>query len=321
MKHSILYTIFIFLHLTLSAQDNLVPNYSFENYSACPTGPDLLSNVTDWYSCNIESPDYFNSCQLLPFTYGIPYTIAGYQKARTGDAFVGIQVFGATPAPRREYLQVRLTSSLKSDTDYNIIFYVSLANNSSTAISQLGVYVSSNAVMDATSGPLSYTPQVVSAAGFYLKDTASWTKVSGKYTATGGEQFITIGNFKDELSTDTLKLNSLPALSYYFIDDISVVQSDSSADAPNIFTPNEDGTNDDWVIRNLPKNSIIKIFDRWGLMVGGVEGPNGIQGTFKWDGRTTSGERCVNGVYYYMVTTTDTDATDKVRNGFIQLIR
>jgi OOP family OmpA-OmpF porin len=315
MRHLFLYTIFIFFHLTLFAQDNLVPNYSFETYSACPTSADQLTNATNWYSCNKESPDYFNACQLLPFTYGIPMTILGYQQARTGDAFAGISVYGNLPATRREYLQVQLTTPLKEDTDYDITFYVNLANNATVAVSQLGAYLSVSAVSDTTSGALVYAPQVVSAAGNFIKDTAKWVKISGNFRASGGEKFITIGNFKDEASTDTLQLSVLPALSYYFIDDISLTQSDSTSEPANVFTPNEDGWNDDWIIRNLPKNSQVKIYNRWGVMVGGVDSPEGIQGTFKWDGRTTSGERCINGVYYYVIT------TDKTRNGFIQLLR
>ena len=321
MKHSILYIAFIFLHLTLTAQDNLVPNYSFENYSACPTSADLLSNATDWYSGNKESADYFNSCQLMPFTYGVPATLYGFQKARTGEAYIGMHVYGGIPAPKREYIQVQLNSAMSAGTDYILTFYANLANNSSVAISQLGAFISANAVIDTTSGQLPFIPNIESPSGVYLKDTTEWVKISGKYTASGGERFITIGNFKDELLTDTLQLSNLPVLSYYFIDDISVVQSDSTSEAPNVFTPNEDGLNDDWIIRNLPKNSQIKIYDRWGVMVGGIENPEGIQGTFKWDGRTTSGERCANGVYYYMVTTTDTNATGKVTHGFIHLIR
>jgi gliding motility-associated-like protein len=315
MRHLFLYTIFILFQLTLSAQGNLVPNYSFETYSACPTSADQLVNVTNWYSCNKESPDYFNSCQLVPFTYGIPFTINGYQQARTGDGFTGISVYGNLPATRREYLQVQLTTALKEDTDYDITFYVNLANNATIAISQLGAYLSVSAISDTSSKALPYTPQVVAAAGDFITDTAKWVKISGSFRATGGEKFITIGNFNDEASTDTLQLSTLPALSYYFVDDITVTQSDSTAEPANVFTPNEDGMNDDWIIRNLPKNSQVKIYNRWGVMVGGVDTPEGIEGTFKWDGRTTSGERCINGVYYYLIT------TDKTRNGFIQLLR
>jgi gliding motility-associated-like protein len=315
MRHFFLYIIFIFFQFTLSAQDNLVPNYSFETYSACPTSADQFNFATNWYTCNKESPDYYNACQLIPHTYGIPFTIHGYQPARTGDAFTGIYVYGNLPATRREYVQVQLTSTLKADTDYDIAFYVNLANDATIAISQLGAYLSNSAISDTTSGALPYTPQIVSATGIFFTDTTKWVKVSGNFRANGGEKFITIGNFKDELSTDTLQLSALPALAYYFIDDISITQSDSTAEPANVFTPNDDGLNDDWIIRNLPKNSQVKIYNRWGVMVGGVDVPGGIQGTFKWDGRTTSGERCISGVYYYVIT------TDKTRNGFIQLVR
>ena len=143
-----------------------------------------------------------------------------------------------------------------------------------------------------------------------------WTKISEIYTAQGGEKYIIIGNFKTDSLTDTMHVkNNAPTLSYYFIDDISVAKSDFTPDAANVFTPNEDGLNDDWIIRNLPKNSQVKIYDRWGVMVGGVESREGIQGTYKWDGRTTSGERCTNGVYYYVITNT------KTIKGTIQLIR
>lgn len=314
MRYYLFYIIAL-CHFTISAQDNLVPNYSFENYSACPTNKDELANVTEWHPCNKEIPDYFNSCQLMPNTYGVPFTINGYQQARTGQACTGIVTYGAT----REYLQVQLTSALKEDTDYKVSFYVNLSNNSTVAISQLGIYLSSAAIGDTISTALPYIPQIIAGAGSFVKDTAAWTKISGVFTASGGERFITIGNFNNDGSTDTLQLSTLPAFSYYFIDDISVIQSDSSAEAGNIFTPNEDGFNDDWIIRNLPKNSQVKIYDRWGVMVGGVENPEGIQGTFKWDGRTTSGERCKNGVYYFVVTSTSEGSS--TQKGFIQLIR
>jgi len=315
MRHYLLFTFLSLLSITLVAQDNLVPNTSFENEISCPTVADQLDATTNWYSGNTESPDYFHTCQLVPGTYGIPNTIYGYQTARTGDAFTGIHVYGGVPASKREYLQVELNSGLSEDTDYLISFYVNLANSSSVAISRFGVYLSRNAEIDTTGGSFPFAPQIAADSNIFYNDTAKWTKISAYYTATGGERFITIGNFNSDLATDTLQINTLSTLSYYFIEDVSVIQSDSTSTTANVFTPNEDGMNDDWIIRNLPKNSLVKIYDRWGVQVGGMEGPEGIQGTFKWDGRTTSGERCKNGVYYYIIT------TDKVRKGFIQLIR
>ena len=315
MRFLFINMILFLCNLSLVAQENLVPNFSFETYSACPTNADQFSNTTDWFSPNAQLPDYYNTCQLIPSTYGIPFTANGYQKSKSGEAFAGINVFGNGPLLRREYIEVGLTTPLKEDTDYLVTFYVSLANYATVGITQLGAYLSSVPVTDTSSKELSYTPQVVSAAGYYLTDTSAWIKISAIYTALGGEKYITIGNFKNDSLTDTLHVDTAPARSYYFIDDISVIQSDSTSDAPNVFTPNEDGMNDDWIVRNLPKNSQVKIYDRWGVMVGGVESPAGIQGTFKWDGRTSSGERCVNGMYYYIIT------SNKATKGVIQLIR
>ncbi|HRG38962.1 MAG TPA: gliding motility-associated C-terminal domain-containing protein [Bacteroidia bacterium] len=315
MRHYLLYTFFSFLSITLVAQDNLVPNTSFENEVACPTVADQLSATTNWYSGNAESPDYFHTCQLVTGTYGIPYTVYGYQLARTGEAFTGLHVYGGPPTSKREYLQVELSSDLSEGTDYLISFYVNLANSSSVAISRFGVYLSTNAQIDTAGGPFPFAPQLSTDSTIFYSDTAKWVKISAYYTATGGERFMTIGNFNSDLATDTLQINTLSTLSYYFIEDVSVIQSDSSSETPNIFTPNNDGINDDWVIRNLSKNSLIKIYDRWGIPVGGIEGPGGIEGTYKWDGRTTSGERCKEGVYFYIVT------GEKNRKGFIYLMR
>jgi gliding motility-associated-like protein len=315
MRFLFICTILFLCNLLSVAQENLVPNFSFETYSACPTSADQFSNTTDWFSPNAQFPDYFHTCQLIPFTYGAPFTVNGYQKPKSGEAFTGITVVGNGPFTHREYIAVGLTSSLKEDTDYLITFYVNLANAASVGITELGAYLSNTPVSDTSSKELLYIPQIVSPTGYYLTDTSSWIKISGMYTALGGEKYITIGNFKNDSLTDTLHLNSAPALSYYFVDDISVVQSDSTSEVANVFTPNEDGMNDDWIVRNLPKNSQVKIYDRWGVMVGGVESGAGIQGTFKWDGRTSSGERCVNGTYYYVIT------TDKTTKGVIQLIR
>lgn len=63
---------------------------------------------------------------------------------------------------------------------------------------------------------------------------------------------------------------------------------------PNLFTPNGDGTNDEWVIEELaffPNNSL-KIFNRYGQLV--FEGDN--VGPNAWDG-----EGMPEGTYYWVL--------------------
>ena len=55
----------------------------------------------------------------------------------------------------------------------------------------------------------------------------NWVKISGIYTAHGGEQYITIGNFKLDTQTDTLRVNTLGDYTAYYIDDVSVIPLDS----------------------------------------------------------------------------------------------
>ena len=66
---------------------------------------------------------------------------------------------------------------------------------------------------------------------------------------------------------------------------------------PNIFTPNGDGINDEFVIYNLPLESNVTIYNRWGQSIISYQLMNR-----SWDGRSRKNELCVTGVYYYIIT-------------------
>ncbi len=90
---------------------------------------------------------------------------------------------------------------------------------------------------------------------------------------------------------------------------------------PNVFTPNEDGANDTFRVQ-LPVGSVLKefnVYNRWGNLVHATE-PNG-QTVLLWDGRTTAGEACSAGVYYYTLHYTDAEGGVQKRNGFISVFR
>lgn len=75
---------------------------------------------------------------------------------------------------------------------------------------------------------------------------------------------------------------------------------------PNVFTPNNDGVNDTWGISFSTVNEHIKnfkmsIYNRWGLLVYSTNSELNTPNSH-WDGHTTSGEECSEGVYYYIVT-------------------
>lgn len=69
---------------------------------------------------------------------------------------------------------------------------------------------------------------------------------------------------------------------------------------PNIYTPNNDNTNDVWGLNfnqiRFIKGYRLNVYNRWGNVIFESTQPN-----HKWDARTTSGEPVSDGVYFYTV--------------------
>jgi gliding motility-associated-like protein len=88
----------------------------------------------------------------------------------------------------------------------------------------------------------------------------------------------------------------------------------------NVLTPNGDGYNDTWKIRNIefyPKNSI-KIYNANSQLVkslGEPTQPGGYKGD--WDGRSETGGKLPTGVYYYVIDLNDGSAIIK---GFLTIL-
>lgn len=96
---------------------------------------------------------------------------------------------------------------------------------------------------------------------------------------------------------------------------IDVHEAPNALDANNIVTPNGDGRNDTWKIRNLPvhANNQLRIFDRSGRTVYVARNYQ-----HDWDGRMGNGQLLAEGVYYYVM---DMGPSYPVFKGSITLIR
>jgi hypothetical protein len=237
VKMKRIFFIFYFLFFIFYCQSqNLVPNYSFEFHTSCPNAGGQINFSPPWYSPTAATPDYFNVCGISGL--GIPLNIWGYQYPETGYGYGEVAVYGgSTSASFREYIQVQLIDSLIVDHEYCVNFFVSSCgingySNSYTpiTITEIGLLFSNNAIITNNTLPLPYTPQISSPAGVFLSDTAQWMEISGTYTALGGERFITIGNFKNDASTDTMQLlnNGLDPQGYYYVDDVSIILCDTA---------------------------------------------------------------------------------------------
>jgi gliding motility-associated-like protein len=90
---------------------------------------------------------------------------------------------------------------------------------------------------------------------------------------------------------------------------------------PNVFTPNGDGTNDAFSF--TLKNGTVKtfaVYNRWGNLVAEVLEATKLTGA-AWDGHTTAGEPCNDGVYFYVLEYTDAKGELKTKRGYVSLMR
>ncbi|MBK6284535.1 MAG: gliding motility-associated C-terminal domain-containing protein [Draconibacterium sp.] len=106
-----------------------------------------------------------------------------------------------------------------------------------------------------------------------------------------------------------------------------IVADTSFIAVPNVFTPNGDGTNDNFVVKFWSMKSIeIDIFNRWGKRIhswqsGDVRGFEGTWTETVWDGRGMGGKYASPGVYYYAIKGEGRDGVTRRKEGFFHLFR
>jgi hypothetical protein len=211
----------------LGQGQNLVPNPSFENFIECPDTSILGFNTTsDWYQWN--SADYFNTCDTTPYN-GVPMNfIGGYQWPTDGNAYAGLKVFNPLLFSR-EYIEVELDSTLLSGETYYVRFYLNLADSFKYGITNVGAMFT-DTLFDPFPPPSwnwqTGSPQFENLSTNMLTDKNNWMKVSGSFIASGGEKFLTIGNFsEDSVTNSQLSITPSPGTqngTYYFIDEVYV---------------------------------------------------------------------------------------------------
>ena len=219
---------------------NYISNPSFEILSSCPDNFGQIDSVFSWRTLKNgggSTPDLYAECCLQPFLCGVPSSIMSnsFQYPNSGKNYVGILVAGSIyPNILREYIQSKLHKKLKAGNLYCVKFYCSLPSSLYSYIKTLGAYLDSGNI----SCPIPYGLPVVSPQVFnstlLLNDTLNWMKIEGSFIANGTEEYITIGNFFPDSTSDIVTIGT-PSnwASYYYIDDVSVINTNLPAYAGN----------------------------------------------------------------------------------------
>lgn len=308
------------------SQTNLVYNGDFEIYDTCPIsistpGDYQINHCLGWYCPTIATSDYFNTCANWPVS--VPNNTFGYRYPFSGNGYCGILLERSIPPLGTsgwwiEYLQSKLNSSLIAGTQYEFSCKISFSNLlHEFAYWKFGAAFTINPINRNDAKSFSnIIPQIINQTNNYLSDTLNWIEINGRFTAVGNESYITIGFFTDTLNVDTLRFsNDIIDLrniaSYYYIDDVRLLKSECQINIPNVFSPNADSVNDKLIFTTCNKILKTTLYNRWGLKVFETTDVN-----HYWDGRTTSGEECIDGSYFYIIET-----EERNYKGFVQLVR
>lgn len=223
---------------------NLVQNHSFELIDSCPPGH-FMAGGDPWVVQNwnippgsITTPDLFSTCYngttpIFPhFDVSVPKNFMGYAYPQNGNNYMGFLLkYGQQTGG--EYLQTQLLNPLITDQKYLCGFYIQKADSSYYAIDKVGMHISSVQESQTINQPMvNLSPQIYNTTGI-MYDSINWLKIENIYTAVGGEKFITIGNFYDNLTTqsDSITTNTNQywlSRGYYLLDNVYIIPYDEN---------------------------------------------------------------------------------------------
>ena len=225
------------LSMEIHAQQNLVPNPSFEDTLSCPLSAGALSYSPPWEALAGSGViNFFHNC--ADECCGVPANRTGYEFARTGNGYVDLSLVHNNHVlsfhAESNFLGVALMDTLEADQRYMVEFYLSLYDSARFAGKNVGVYFSDGRPSNDDEVLITLNPQI-RYEGDFLTDKEGWMRVSGDFIAEGGENYMTIGNFDGYFNSDTLNLHEggvSPTIGYwevafYYIDDVSVVEDSS----------------------------------------------------------------------------------------------
>ncbi len=216
---------------------NLILNHSFEDTTLVQVQSINYIFPKYWRIPTNGSTDYYSNIYGDP-NLAVPQNFAGYQFPDEGESYIGLVIYSlytnSILKRAREYIQTEFRDTLKKDSVYCMQIHANLPDSIwYGSRNQLAAYLSTNEVSSNDQFNLPFSPQIIISPTEYISDKHGWMEFNIEYTASGGERYITIGNFNDSNLVDTTFLGGGNELeltyqgTYYFIDNIYFGKCDS----------------------------------------------------------------------------------------------
>lgn len=198
----ILLIIILSFPLLLSAQ-NLLMNGGFEEENIC-TEYEKNCAPEGWISTSLYADYYFDDAP----------------NAYQGQHFVGLVVADSGRSFTRNFVRSRLLCGLRKGAQYRLEFFI--RSEHEDVLDSIGVYFSSNDFLYQRERLLTAKPQLFVKEDSSIVNSKLWQKVSLRYTASGNENFISIGDFKSSRMKRLKGRADLNKKFYCFIDSVQL---------------------------------------------------------------------------------------------------
>lgn len=210
-----------FAAVSVSAQNNLVPNGDFESLIKIPTGylgpgGEMERTINDWHQGATSSADIVSTKAT-----SAPFKITN-QQPHSGSTMA--HIICGTSTSWVEYISASLTRPLTPGKRYYVEAYVLLLESSGAATNNLGFFFNTGECTPTQQNWRTDEPQV--RCDSFITDQKHWTKISGYFTASAAYTTITFGNFITPYTEFRTLPNSTTAYGNgncrYYVDDITV---------------------------------------------------------------------------------------------------
>lgn len=251
-----------------------------------------------------------------------PTAVAGVVDSATcgtpNGGVSGVTVSGGTPAYTYQWMsgttQVGTSLNLSNMPmgTYNLI--ITDANGCATTSGPYVVPGTPAVVANFTATPIAGTaPLNVSVTNSSTgANTYNWNMGNGStstaqnpstiYTSGGTYIILLVASNGGCTSTDTLTI---------------IVEQAISINYPNVFSPNGDNINDDFMFTTSGITQLTcDIYNRWGQKVKTLNGP-----TDKWDGKLDNGNMSSEGTYFYVLYATSYDNKTHHKQGSLTIVK
>lgn len=209
------------------SETEMVENGSFEQIEGKIKKAGAIEVAVGWVSPTKTGADLYAS--RVKEGFGVPNNPRGREDAHEGKNYVGIKTFSYGGKEARTYVSTKLKTPMRKGLKYAVKFYVSLAEGSKYAANNIAANFSKKQYNIDADKTITGESHVTHVENPVFNAMFGWDEVCGVYTATGGERFLTIGNFSSDYDTKSERIKKPKNFSgqqmisaYYYLDNISV---------------------------------------------------------------------------------------------------